>query len=104
MSNDRALVDAWLQEHKPRRFDRGDSATPDALCEFLRARGYDLNFTGWKGGGRATLRHVGQRGRPPSMSMRDLLAFVDELRITEGLEPILKPDSDVARELEAWAA
>lgn len=97
--NDTALIDDWLKTHRPRRYERGESATPDAIRAYLNARGYELGFTGWKGGGRATVRTIGQRGRPPSMSMHDLVAFVDELRLTEGLQPILKPDSDIEREI-----
>jgi hypothetical protein len=101
---DTALIASWLSEHKPRRFEVGTSATPDALREYLKGHGYELGFTGWRGGQKATLKHTGMRGRPPTMTMRELLAFVDELRLTDGLQPILKPDSDIERELALEAA
>jgi len=104
ISEDDALIASWLAVNRPRRFETGVSATPDALRAYLKEHGYELGFTGWRGGQRATIRHIGQRGRPSTMSMRDLIAFVDELRLTEGLQPILKPDSDIARELALDAA
>lgn len=86
---DASLVDEWLSRNRPRRFERGESATPDALKSYLAGHGYELLFTGWRGGQRAIVRTVGARGRPPTMDMRDLLIFVDQFRVADGLEPIL---------------
>lgn len=101
---DTELIDAYLKHHRPRRFEQGASAAPESLKAFLQKRGYELGFTGWRGGKRVTLRRTGQRGRPSSMNMHELLALVDELRLSDGLQPILKPDSDIERELELLAA
>jgi hypothetical protein len=88
--SDQALIDAWLAKNGgPRRFERGTSATADGVRGYLKDRGYTLEFTGWKQGGKARLKHEGVRGRPRLMTMRELLAFVDELRAAEGREPIL---------------
>lgn len=85
-ANDDALVAGWLAQHGgPRRFERGDSATLDALKWFLRDRGYEVSFT-QKGG--MALKNTGAPGRPRTVKLRDLVAFVDELRAAEGLERI----------------
>lgn len=102
--SDTELINAYLAQHRPRRFEAGASAAPDSLKTFLQKRGYELGFTGWRGGRKATLRRTGQRGRPSLMNMQELLALVDELRLSDGLQPILKPDSDIERELGLLAA
>lgn len=84
--NDDALVAGWLAQHGgPRRFERGDSATVDAMKWWLRERGYEVAFT-QKGG--MALKQSGAMGRPRKVTVRDLVAFVDELRVAEGLERI----------------
>jgi hypothetical protein len=85
-ANDDALVAGWLAQHGgPRRFERGDSATLDAMKWFLRDRGYEVTFT-QKGG--MALKQSGAMGRPRKVKLRELIEFVDAMRAAEGLERI----------------
>jgi hypothetical protein len=87
---DAELVARWLAEHGgPRRFARGDSASPESLAAFLEARGYLITAPDWPANLKSCLlRKVGARGRPRAIKPREVIALVDEMRLAEGLEPI----------------
>lgn len=82
--NTASLVDQWIEQNgSPRRFPQGDNSDFIAIRSFLEKHGYRVNghryhFTISKG--REFRRKTDRRG---------MLQFVDELRIAEGLPPIL---------------
>lgn len=77
----------WLDASGgPRRFRQGDTADPFSLQPWLHRRGYELllgksQFRVKRLGGKRTMGKV--------LSRTQFLAFVDKLRIAEGLEPII---------------
>lgn len=77
----------WLEANGgPRRFSRGDTADPFHLQSWLLARGYELLL----GKNQFKVKVAAQnRSKGVVMSRPDFLAFVDKLRIEEGLEPII---------------
>lgn len=84
---DSDLVAGWLaQNGGPRKFARGDSSTPDEIVYFLRERGFEATYSGWKSGMR--IKVMGARGKPKKLTMRELIGFVDAIRRSEGMEPI----------------
>lgn len=86
--SDAPLVAAWLKKHKrPRRFKRGESMNPTGLMFFLRDRGYEASFTGWRAGGKCRVKKHGAMGPGKNLDMHGVIALVDELRLAEGLEP-----------------
>lgn len=86
--NDQALVNRWLRKNGgPRRFERGASGMPDNIKFYLQERGYDMSFSGWKDGRKAIVKRRGTSGQR-RLNFAELVAFVDELRVADGLEPI----------------
>lgn len=81
----RDMVDAWLKAHGgPRRFRTGDSTDLVYLQNWLYQRGYLVFSTA-----NAFFVRV-MDGKPKRMRRRELIAFVDKLRASEGLKPIVK--------------
>lgn len=86
--DDATLVAGWLAQHGgPRKFARGETADPFGLRFWLEARGYSVKYT-QKDGGKITVARVGAKGRPMSFTGKKFIAFVDHLRVYEGLEPL----------------
>jgi hypothetical protein len=86
---DQALIEDWLTKNGgARRFERGASGMPDNIRFYLQERGYEMTFSGWKDGRKAIVRRHGTNGQR-RMNFAQLVAFVDELRASEGLEPIM---------------
>ena len=83
--SDADLVKGWLaQNGGARKFERGDSGEILALQLWLRDRGYTLVSRI----GHLTLKRDGVGGRPKRMTHKAVIAFVDELRVAEGLARI----------------
>ncbi len=78
-----AMVEEWLAQNGARKFGKGESADHQSIRFFLQDRGYELS--GWQG----KFRISKGAGRPKVMTWRAVLEFVDELRLAEGLQPIL---------------
>lgn len=80
------IVKAYIQRNGVRRFDAGTSGDYQAVKSFLADRGYTLTTHG-----RASsyiIKAPGQRGRPKATNWAKVVEFVDELRRSEGLEPL----------------
>lgn len=79
-------VKAFIAAKGVRRFEPGASGDYQAIKSFLLDRGYVLSS------GRAGLTYQisrpGQRGRPKGIGWAKIIALVDELRASEGLEPL----------------
>ncbi|KFL31468.1 hypothetical protein JP75_07940 [Devosia riboflavina] len=77
----------WLDANGgPRRFRQGDTADPFSLQPWLQKRGYELLL----GKNQFKLKPItSKRVKGVVLSRPDFLAFVDQLRIAEGLEPII---------------
>lgn len=85
--NDSALVASWLARNGgPRRFDQGASGDPSMMVLWLRERGYQTLYSQ---AGRGTMKLTFPDGRKSTMTLKRLVEFVDELRLAEGLEPVL---------------
>lgn len=67
-----------------RRFEMGASGV--GLDNFLQDRGYVVNTTGVG----VAIKKIGAPGRAKGTSRRKMLDLLDQLRIAEGLEPIVK--------------
>ncbi|AUX76380.1 hypothetical protein [Sinorhizobium fredii] len=67
-----------------RRFDQGESGSYDGVQSFLLSRGYELRRRVHK----FELKKVGTGGRAKSMDWDSVLDFVDQLRVSEGREPL----------------
>lgn len=79
-------VQAFIAENGVRRFEPGTSGDYQAIKSFLADRGYTLTTHG-----RASsyiIKAPGQRGRPKATNWTKVVEFVDELRRSEGLEPL----------------
>lgn len=93
--NDAQLVADWISKNgAPRRFAPGVSANPSALRFFLEDRGYETGYSGLKGGGKCLVKKHGARGPARRMDANGLIAFVDQHRVAEGLEPIIARGAD----------
>lgn len=77
----------WLDANGgPRRFRQGDTADPFSLQPWLQKRGYELLL----GKNQFKLKKLNKPGTHGKVLSRpQFLAFVDKLRISEGLEPII---------------
>jgi hypothetical protein len=80
-ASDAELVQGWLAMNGPRRFERGASGDEMAMRSYLHARGHETTYRQGK------LYLIG-RGRPRLLTYKDLVAFVDEIRVSEGLQRI----------------
>jgi hypothetical protein len=80
-ASDAELVQGWLAMNGPRRFERGASGDEMAMRSYLHARGYETTYRQGK------LYLIG-RGRPRLLTYKDLVAVVDEIRVSEGLQRI----------------
>ncbi|PDT55063.1 MULTISPECIES: hypothetical protein [Sinorhizobium] len=67
-----------------RRFDQGESGSYEGVQSFLLSRGYELRRRVHK----FELKKVGTGGRAKSMDWDCVLDFVDQLRVSEGREPL----------------
>lgn len=77
------LIDEYVARKGVRRFERGASNGYDALQHFLYARGYDMRRIQ----STYSLKKIGRPGFGKRIGWMSLIAFVDELRVAEGLEP-----------------
>jgi hypothetical protein len=77
-------VAAFIARNGVRRFDQGESGSYDGVQHFLLSRGYELRRRVHK----FELRKVGAGGRAKSMDWDSVLDFVDQLRVSEGREPL----------------
>lgn len=82
-----AMVEAWLAKNGgPRRFEPGATTDLDVLRRYVEPRGYTIGFS-QKGRGTYTIN--GGCGRPKTVDRNGLFAFVDKLRLADGLTPFL---------------
>lgn len=77
-------VAAFIAKNGVRRFEQGDSGSYDGVQHFLLSRGYELRRRVHK----FELKKVGARGRAQTMDWNAVLDFVDQLRVSEGREPL----------------
>ena len=85
-----AMVDAWLAKNGgPRRFEPRASTDILSIRSYLLPKGYDVVFL-QREGGVYTVTKPGP-GRPAKLDREQFLAFVDKLRLADGLEPVLPP-------------
>lgn len=83
MKSEAVLINEYIARKGVRRFERGASSGYDALQHFLYARGYDMRRIQTT----YSLKKIGRPGFGRRMGWVKLIAFVDELRLAEGLEP-----------------
>lgn len=82
-NNTNLMVADYLKAHGARRFEQGESVDYFGLQAWLRDRGYTLTS-------RASLYTLSSGGRPKVMPWRNVVQFVDKMRLAEGLQPILR--------------
>lgn len=78
------LVKAYVAKNGVRRFGNGDSGDYHGVKQFPQDRGYHMTQRGTS----YTLMAPGQCGRPRLMAFTSIMKIVDDIRISEGLEPI----------------
>jgi hypothetical protein len=83
---DADLVAEFIAGHGVRRFERGASGEMFHIKQMLAARGFELTLS--NRGNRCTLRKG--KAAPKHMSLDELQSFVDDLRVAEGLEPMVR--------------
>lgn len=83
-----SMVEAYIAANGVRRFESGISDDLDYLRAFVGRHGYEIAYTQR---GKQPYQISGGRGRPRSVDRAGLFAFVDQLRIAEGLQPFLPP-------------
>jgi len=84
--NDAALVAGWLaQNGGPRRFEQAATGDPGMVALWLRQHGYQTSYSQAGRGVKLTFPNGSKR----KLTLQELVAFADELRIAEGLEPVL---------------
>ena len=75
----------WLEANGgPRRFEPGATGDIGNLRSWLTGRGYEIIHNARI----LRVKKIGARGAPKNMTPAKLIAFVDELRRAEGLEPL----------------
>jgi hypothetical protein len=79
-----AMVADFAARNGVRRFDQGESGSYEGVQHFLLSRGYELRRRVRK----FELKKVGARGRAQTMDWGSVLDFVDQLRVSEGREPL----------------
>lgn len=84
MKPEAILIDEYVARKGVRRFERGVSSGYDALQRFLYEHGYDMRRIQTT----YALKKIGQKGLGKRMGWIKLIAFVDDLRMAEGLEPL----------------
>lgn len=87
---DAQLIDKWLEAHGgPRCFEGGASSEVLHMRSFLEARGFVLRSAGPSTPTTRAYQVTSPNGgRPRRVRAADLVAFVDEVRVAEGLTPI----------------
>jgi hypothetical protein len=82
--NERALIDAFIRDHGVRRFEQRETSEYYAVQTWLRERGYKLTQKS------SSFTLTCGRGRPKAWRQwSGVLAFVDEIRTSEGLAAFL---------------
>lgn len=83
---DRQAVADFLARNGARRFERGFSADAHGCREFLARRGYELKV---RSSYRLyTIQKLGATDKPRTLKFAQVIAFIDQLRVAEGLTPI----------------
>lgn len=83
---DRRAIADYLKRYGARRFESGFSADVHGCQDFLARRGYELKV---RNSFRLySLRKIGAAGRPKLMKFNSVIAFIDQIRVAEGLAPI----------------
>jgi hypothetical protein len=83
-----AMVEAWLAKNGgPRRFEAGASTDVLSIRAYLLPKGFDVVFL-QREGGVYTVTKPGP-GRPAKLDREQFFAFVDKLRLADGLTPFL---------------
>jgi len=84
MKPETILIDEYMAKHGVRRFERGACGNYDAVQLFLLDRGYELRRIA----AAFALKRIGQKGSGRRMNWAKVIAFADDLRVADGLEPI----------------
>lgn len=83
VSNNVALMaQDWIERNKPRRFCTGERTDPHTIKQFLADRGYALS-----GGFEGYNAITGNGVRKMKLRWSGVMAFVDEIRVREGMQP-----------------
>lgn len=81
-NNSSMMVNDWLQKNGARTFKANERTDEFSVKQFLADRGYKVSG-GWQGHSTIT----GNGVRRSKLRWSGVMAFVDELRVKEGLEP-----------------
>lgn len=86
-------VDEWLEAHGgPRRFEQGAVGDLDHLKVWLLHKGWEVSSNKVI----LTVKRVGAKGRPQNWTRKRLYALVDEIRVSEGLEPLRVFENEIS--------
>jgi hypothetical protein len=89
MNSAAIMINEYLANHGARRFEAGARTEYEAIRAYLRDRFYDMR----QNGRTFSLKPLGQKGAGKRMSWQKVMAFVDELRAAEGLEPFARKNA-----------
>lgn len=81
-NNTSLMVEDWLDQNCPRRFERVERTDPFSIKTYLEERGFKLSG-GWQG--HSTI--VGKGYKRTHMKWAQVMEFVDAIRIKEGRQP-----------------
>lgn len=84
MTSEAILIEEYIAKKGVRRFEAGSSASYGAIQHYLRERDYDMR----QNKSMFTLKRLGKPGMGKRMTWAKVIAFVDEMRVSEGLEPL----------------
>jgi hypothetical protein len=76
------MAQDWIERNKPRRFCTGERTDPHTIKQFLADRGYALS-----GGFEGYNAITGNGVRKMKLRWSGVMAFVDEIRVREGMQP-----------------
>lgn len=83
-NNTQMMVADYLAKHGARRFNRGETVDYSTLQIWLAPRGYTLSVH------RSQYKLAVGAGKLKPVQWREVIRFVDRLRVAEGLQPILR--------------
>ena len=87
MKSEKILIEQFIAAKGVRRFERGVSASYPAVQRYLLEKGWDMRPSSTQ----LALKAIGKPGKGKMMSWAKIIAFTDELRVADGLEPFSTP-------------